>query len=273
MDLKVLSDIPPWEWPPDAGATFLDILRDEQAAGSDRLLAAELAGDFVVIDDDLAETLLSILRRESESVELRGQAAISLGPALEAADTYEFEDEGDVPISEGTFHTIQETLRKLFDDPALSNEVRRRVLESSVRAPSDWHRDAVQDAYRSGDAAWRLTAVFCMGYVRGFDRLILEALHSEDPEIQCEAIEAAGAWGLKAAWPRVAAFISNRATSKPLLLAAIEAVATIRPREAHEVLADFVDSDDEEIAEAAQEALAMADGRPREDEDEDEDED
>ncbi len=43
MDLKILKDTPPWDWPEGASATFLNVLRDTQAAEPNRLLAAELA--------------------------------------------------------------------------------------------------------------------------------------------------------------------------------------------------------------------------------------
>jgi len=89
MNLKTLEDMPPWEWPEGVDKMLLGILRDDQADESDRLLATELAGDFVVINDQLADVLLTILRDGDESEELRGRAAISLGPVLEYADTYE----------------------------------------------------------------------------------------------------------------------------------------------------------------------------------------
>jgi hypothetical protein len=47
-----------------------------------------------------------------------------------------------------------------------------------------------------------------------------------------------------------------------LLLAAISAIAGIRPHEAGQILIDLAASDDEEIAEAADEAIAMAEGSP-----------
>ena len=43
-------------------------------------------------------------------------------------------------------------------------------------------------------------------------------------------------------------------------LAAIEAVPTIRPEDAAEILGDLLDSNDEDIVEAVEEALAMAKG-------------
>src|SRR6266540_6565361 len=104
IDVKVLRDIPPWEWPEGAGKMFLDILRGGQAAEADRLLAAELAGDFTVINDELADALLSVLRSDEEPEKLRGQAAISLGPVLEHADIHRFEEADDVPIAKRTFH-------------------------------------------------------------------------------------------------------------------------------------------------------------------------
>ena len=44
MNLKTLQDIPPWDWPEDAGKMFLEILSEYQVDEPDRLLAAELVG-------------------------------------------------------------------------------------------------------------------------------------------------------------------------------------------------------------------------------------
>src|ERR1700721_4375749 len=116
MDLKVYLDTPPWDWPRDAGKTFWRILADQRASESDRLVAAELAGDFTVINNDLAEVLLAVVC-SAEPEQLRAQAAISLGPVLEHADSDGFEDPDDVPITEQTFHDIQDRLGKVYRDP------------------------------------------------------------------------------------------------------------------------------------------------------------
>jgi hypothetical protein len=129
MDLKALQDTPPWDWPRDAGKRFREILIDSRAKESDRLVAAELAGDFTVINDDLADTLMAIIRSVAEREQLRAQAAISLGPVLEHADTFGFEDPGDVPISEHAFSTIKDSLHALYLDNNNGKEVRRRILE------------------------------------------------------------------------------------------------------------------------------------------------
>ena len=271
MDLKTFLDTPPWDWPRDAGRIFWRILVDQQANETDRLVAAELAGDFTVINDDLAATLLTIAGSPDEPEQLRARAAISLGPVLEHADTDGFEDPDDVPITERTFHNIQDSLEKLYRDNSTPKEVRRRSLEASVRAPQTWHQDAIRHAYLSGDKEWMLTAVFSMRWVRGFDDQILLALKSGNPELQYQAVNAAGNWELDAAWSYIVELLNDAHSPKPLLLAAIGAVGSIRPTEAREILLDLADSDDEEIAEAVDEAMAAA-KVPTDEEDDEEDE-
>lgn len=268
MDIETLRETPPWEWPEDTDRFLLGVLRDDRTDASDRLIAADLAGDFVVINDELADALLAILGNNDESEAMRGTAAISFGAALEQAYIEEFEDPEDVPISEQTFHRIQKTFRELYGDSGVPKEVRRRVLEASVRAPEEWHRDAVRAAYQGDDQDWRLTAVFCMRFIEGFDEWILESLKSENPNIHYHAVCAAGVWEVDAAWSHIAGLIASEETEKFLLLAAIEAATEIRLHETAELLGDLLDSDDEDIVEAVHEAMAMAEG-PWDEEDDD----
>jgi hypothetical protein len=273
MDLKRLKDTPPWEWPQGTDRMLLEILRHDQRDESDRLLATELGGDLTVINDELADALLSIVLSRGEAEDLRARAAISLGPALESADIDGFDNPEDVPISEATFQRIQESLRTLYMDADVPKEVRRRVLEGSVRAPQDWHQGAIRDAYASDDASWRLSAVFCMRYVGGFDAQILEALESENEDIHYEAVCAAGNWEVDAAWSHIAGLAASESADKWLRLAAIEAAAWIRPQEAAEIFIELTQSDDEDIVDAAYEAMAMSEGGPDEYDDFDDEDD
>ena len=270
MNIKNLKDIPPWQWPTDAGQMLLDVLHDDQADTSERLLAAELGGDSVVINDDLAGALLSILSNPREPDPLRGQAAISLGPALEYADIDGFEEPDDVPITEPMFLKIRKALQQLYMDAGTPKNVRRAILEASVRAPEKWHKNAVAVAYRSEGEDWKLTAVFCMQFIRGFDKQILEFLKSQNPDIHYHAVCAAGNWQIDAAWPHIAALVASEETEKELRLAAIEAAAFIRPHKASEILRPLLRSDDEDIVGAVHEALAMAGEFDEDEEDDDE---
>jgi hypothetical protein len=264
MDLKSLYDTVPWEWPRGADKVILGVLRDDGADKSDRILAATLAGNSVIVNDELVDVLLSILGDAHASDDLRGRAAISLGPALEYADTEwleeadTFEDPSAVPISEQTFRKVQETLRKLYLDAGSPRNVRRRILEAAVRAPQSWHANAIREAYSSADQNWKHTGVFCTRFVRGFDDAILESLTSKNEDIRYEAVCAAGNWEVDAAWPHISKIVTSKKTDKRLLLAAIDATVGIRPDETLSVLHDLLNSEDEDIVDAVHEAVAMA---------------
>ena len=272
MDLKTLYDTPPWEWPRNAGKRFQETLLNPGAKESDRLIAAELAGSLVVMNAELAGSLLAIIRGSGEPEGLRAKAAIALGPVLEQAYTDEFDDPEDVPITQPMFLKIQKSLQILYLDNTIPKEVRRRILEASVRAPENWHREAIGAAYSSGDKELVLTAVFSMRWVRGFDDQILEALKSADPLIHYEAVKSAGTWGPDKAWSHVVDLVNDSSTPKHLLIAAIVAVGCIRPSEAREILTEFAGSDDEDIAEAADETILIAEGTLEYEEEDDEDE-
>jgi len=172
-------------------------------------------------------------------------------------------------ISEPMFRKIQEALQKLYMDARVPKFVRRRILETSVRAPENWHKNAVRAAYRSDEEDWKLTAVFCMQFVRGFEKEILESLESENPDIHYEAVCAAGTWEIDAAFSHLAALIMSGDTDKDMLLAAIESAAFIRPHEASEIIAPLLEDDDEDVVDAVYEALAMAGELDENDEDDD----
>lgn len=157
-------------------------------------------------------------------------------------------------------------------DAEVPKEVRRSILEASVRTPQDWSADAIRAAYASNDRAWRLTAVFGMCFVPGFEDRILESLSSPDLDMLRHAVSAAGNWQLDAAWPHIEGILQDDDADKDVRLAAIEAAVSIRPEAAAERLVELTDSEDDDIADAATEALIMAETfEELEDEDDDED--
>jgi hypothetical protein len=82
MNLEALKDTPPWEWSQGAAKKLLEILRNRGGSRTERKLAAELAGDFTIIDDEIASALLSVVRSSDETEDMRNTAAVALGPAL-----------------------------------------------------------------------------------------------------------------------------------------------------------------------------------------------
>jgi len=228
----------------------------------DRMLATELAGNLIVMSDALARALLSILEDPGEDPALRKRAAVSLGPVLEDFEWFDDSDLalgiGDRHCSEDTVEAIRAALRRTYHDEQVPATVRRSALEASVRTQEDWHADAVRAAYQSGDDAWRLTAAFCMRFVKGFEQEIVEALTDPDPDVRFEALHASGGWGVQAAWPHILELLRDpEAADRALLLAAIEASSsmTAAPDQCAELLSRLETSEDEEIAEAAMDAL------------------
>jgi hypothetical protein len=232
-----------------------------------------MAANEVVVNDAIVGELLKLLRDATRSPKLRGAAAISLGPALELADEDDevLEELDEPPVSPLTVESMKQALRREYEATANPVEVRRRALEAAVRMPAEWHADAVRAAYASADPTWKLTAVFCMQYVQGFEKEILAALQGGDPAIQREAAVAAGQWSMDAAWPVLASLATPR-TPKELLLAVIDALPEIRPEEAPELLEPLTESRDDEIASAAEEAIDLCGSITEFDEDEETDE-
>lgn len=208
--------------------------------------------------DDLALTFLNIVGNSREPEELRSQAAISLGPVLELADIDEFDDPQFMPITESMFQTMTQRLAELYKDQSLPMQIRRSILEASVRAGQKWHREAIQEAYESPDEDWRLTAVFCMRFVRGFESQILDSLQNPNEDIHYQAVIAAGNWEVDQAWQHIAALAESPDTEKMLRLAAIEALGTIRPAASGDILFELLSDEDEDVVDAASEAVAMA---------------
>jgi len=268
MDMHTLAGTPPWDWPANVNDEILAVLRNQEALKSERLLAVELAGDLGVIDDIMAEELLRILTSSGETETLRAQAAISLGPAFEEAEIGGFEDPDTLAVSEGMIQRAKASLRDLYHDPQIPKGVRRCALEASVRAPERWHPGAIRAAFHDSDPEWRLTAVFCMRFLPGFDDEIVEALNDDDVEVHLQAVQAAGDQGVDGAWSYVRRLVLVAASGAPilpddpdaersLLWAAMNAVGRIRPLEAHETLSGLLESDDQDISEAAFEVLDL----------------
>ncbi len=264
--LQQIYNTLPWDWPETADTLFLVALQAPDGEEADRLLAAEMAGNFVVINDDLADALLDIVADSLESEELRCKAVISFGAALDyiyfTMDEFaEVDEYDDFAVTEVMYQQIIKSLQKLYFDGTVPESVRRRILEASIRSPQVWHPGAVRAAYQSGNANWLLTAVFCMTYLKGFQQEILEALQSKDPDIKYHAVQAAGNWGIADAWPDISNILKDQNTDTDLLLAAVDATVNINHHDAMGTLNELLDRsfDNDDIVDAVEEALAMLD--------------
>jgi hypothetical protein len=269
LTVEHLVEMAPWEWPPDAPGTILRTLTERRGPEEQRAIAAGLAGDLTVLDEKLAAALLKSLQDPSEPESVRANAAIACGPVLEAGDMEMvdgvFDDPEMIPVSEDTYSRIRKTVHDVYADEATPKLVRRRALEAAVRSEDTWQVDEIRKAYASGDREWQLTAVFAMNYVEGFDSEIVEALKSDDEDIFFHAIQAAGSHAVDAAWPTIAKILDSKKTDKVLLLTAIQAAGNFPLDTTRDALLPLTDSEDEEVAEAASEAMSMGEDAYAED--------
>ena len=129
----------------------------------------------------------------------------------------------------------------------------------SVRAPRPWQEGAARAAYRSSnDPEWQITAVFSMGYLGGFEAEIVEALEHPTAKVRLEAVRAAGSQELSDTGPHIMALAKSDDTPEEIRLAAISALAHIRPPGTNELLSALGTSRIEELAKTARDALDEA---------------
>ncbi len=198
--------------------------------------------------------------RSNKDEKVVATAAISMVPALELyGEEMDFSDAPDnvdiSTISPEKCREILQALESLYRQEDRPKLVRRRCLEAAARGPLTWQPKAVRECAKSEDSEWLTTAMFCMGYIAGFDEEILAALNSDDENVKSEALRAAGHQNLQKAGKTLAAVASDPHAAKPLRLAAIEALATVAPPNSLDLLNELYDDEDDEIAAMAEYAL------------------
>ncbi len=215
------------------------------------------------VDDELVGELERMLLEDPDE-EVRARVPISLGPALELCFT-ELDEEGRLPppdfynmapLTQEVYDRLVETLRRVYLDGTAPELVRRRVLEGAIRSPQPWQEKAVAAAYRSGEESWQITAVFCMGHLRGFEDEIVEAFESESEQVRFEAIRAAGEAGVQRLARPLQALAEDPEADPDERIVAILATANIGATGTFEILDELCADPEEAVAEAAEEALA-----------------
>lgn len=212
------------------------------------------------MNDGMAEAIAAIaLNGDSET--LRENAIVALGPVIEeCGDEYHFGSEEDQDaelgpsVSRATFESVVQRIRGIYSDPAQPVLLRRRAFEVLVRDPEAWHAAEIRTLLASDDPDWRLTAIFAMGMVPGFDKELVALLETSTGVHLAEAVRAAGQMEVIDAAKRVRALAASDETDHDVRLEAILALPGVDD-DAYDLLDELSASEDEEIAEAADEAL------------------
>jgi len=237
----------------DAGR-LLEALSDpdeeERAALFDELL--------LDMDDETAAALLEIAESDAAE-EARAGAIVALGPVIEECGEDDFENAIDFgpetgpPVSRETFASISDRLRGLYGDERQPKLIRRRAFEVLIRDPQPWHREAIREHFASADDDWRITALFAMGHITGFEGEIAAAVKTAEGTLLAQAVSAAGRMEVVAAGPRIRELATSPDTEHDLRIEAILALPHVDP-DAFDLLETLERSRDRDVAAAAGEA-------------------
>jgi hypothetical protein len=235
------------------------------------------------MDDEVARAFLDVASSDAEE-RIRADTIIGLGPIIDEAgidyddeddEGFELDPELGPPISREMFETIVREVRGLYEDEAQPKLVRRRAFEVLVRDPQPWLTAEIRKHYASDDPEWKVSGIFGMGYVPGFDKEIAAAVKSESGKLLFEAVRAAGSMEVAGAAPRIRELAASTTGDADLRLIAIDALPQV-DRDSFDLLESLSLSDDEEVAAAAEAALdelSIAESYDHEDEDFDDEDD
>ncbi len=197
---------------------------------------------------------------DDEHSDVRAHAISALGRYIYEGDAAEFEG-WDTPMFEITkpdYERVTQFLFRVAQDGDEALEMRRCAIEAlAFRAEDVAVENLIEWAYRQSDRRFRASAIFAMAR-NGDPRwtaYILAELHSTDPEIQYEAVHAAGELGLEEATDTLIQLARGKGTRKPLRLLAIYALAETGDERAYPVLDQLSRARDRDIREVARDAL------------------
>ncbi len=232
--------------------SFLDLFRMMLDDPDPRVVEAALRGlaDEEADDYRLVEPLVKLLRGHTAEA-VRAAAARTLAYLMAMGL------EGKLP--EARYHQAEEALLAAHRDAGESVEVRRRALEAVAVAGGDVIAALIERAYRAEEPAMRISALYAMGAhgdKRRWQRPVMRALYSSDPEVRYEAAVASGKLDLDEAVPALLDLTDD--VDEEVRQAAILALGTIASSEAiRERLLTLLDDESEVIREVAEEALAL----------------
>lgn len=194
-----------------------------------------------------------LIRRlqNDEVLDVRAAAALSLGRFLLLG---EFDQ-----IDQTAAQRVENALLDAYYLPDQDAWVRRRVLEALANSSNEQLSDMILDAYEEEEELMRIGALFAMGRSADtrWNNIVLDELGGSDNAMVYEAVRASGELEIEEAVPDLIRFINHEDVE--IRDAAVWALGRIGGREAKRVLKACCASEDEDLSEAAEDALAELD--------------
>ena len=226
----------------DFNAVFRFFLTSED----DQIRAKAIDGLWEVEETGLIAPLVRMLKEDPSEL-VRERAAAALGRFALLAEPEELDQHHST--------LVRETLLESIRDEGETLEVRRQAVESISFFGGEEIRSIIQNAYDHLAEKMRISAVFAMG--RSLDPhwsdIIRAELRNPNPDMRYEAAIASGELGISEAVAILIELIED--PDAEVREAAIWALGQIGGREAKKALRACCLSEDEKLAETANEAL------------------
>ena len=202
-------------------------------------------------DTSLIDPLIKLLE-EDESDKVQSAAAIALGKYAKLAELGNLRNENT--------EKVREALLGAIDDRNKSTEVIRRVVESAAPLSMPDVQEAINNAYFSNDPGLMISAIYSMGKSCNSSWLpiLLKETENDDPEIRYEAAGACGELEDERAIPALIK-LANEDDDIDVKMAAIQSLGKIGGLSARECLKLCLESNNDAVKEAAEEALQNID--------------
>jgi hypothetical protein len=209
-------------------------------------------------DIKLISILINLLQNDSDS-EVNASAAAALGKFVLLGELEEIPEKSANMIQDLLIHEYLET----EDD-----STKQRILESLGYSSNENLNQFINNALKKDDKKWHLSALFAISRSANniWGKVVVEKLTDLDPDIQIEAIKAAGELGIASAKEQIIEFMKSSTPDEELHMQAIWALSKIGGNDINELFEEMIEqSDDEEeidLLEMAIDNLGLTDGMP-----------
>lgn len=230
----------------DIEADFRPIFRFGLSDPDQRVRLASVEGLFEDDHPSLIPLLIALLH-DDPSQTVRAAAAESLGRFVYFGEMNR--------LSETRRNQVYAALMRALLTSPEDSLVRRRALESLAYVSNEEVDLRIREAYYSENDLLRLSAIVAMGRSgnRAYCEIVRSELHSVSPAVRRRAAEAIGELEDEDAVNDLAQLLDD--PDDEVRFAALDALALIGGSEAEKLLRAAADSDDDVLAEYAEQAL------------------
>ena len=264
-------------WPKVNKDRKYNLLKDlESLMEANTLVSCDDIGHFALQDDDprirsqaisllwecsdikLISILTNFLLNDS-NLEVNASAATALGKFVLLGELEEIPEE---PAKMVRDLLINEYLRTENDS------TKQRILESLGYSSNEKVNQFISSALKKDDKKWHLSALFAISRSANniWEKVVVEKLTNHDPDIQIEAIKAAGELEIESAKEQIIELMESSTPDEELHMQALWALSKIGGNDIKELFEEMIEgSEDDEktdILEMAMDNLDLTNGIP-----------